>query len=200
MSNDAISDVAPPSLPKGLAGFRRLLAHIGRVEVTLAIIALTIVVALSTSQALLRYFLGTSLWWAQEVAEVTVLVTYFLGISYVFKTRQEIFIEFLSAMLPIRMQILLYMLEQLFAFAFAVALLWLMVLFVPTMFNLQSPVLKISGFWTYVPLALSTVSIAVTSVYYCLFGLWAYRNRLEGKLITDVEAHGLVLRPWVEPT
>jgi TRAP-type C4-dicarboxylate transport system permease small subunit len=194
------SGVAVPPLPRGLAGFRRLLALVGRAELVLAIGALLIVVALAIAQAALRYFSDISLWWAQEVAESTVLVTYFLGISYVFKTRQEIFIEFVSAMLPMRLQLVLYMLEQVLAAAFALTLLWLVWLFVPTMLNTQSPVLKLSGAVIYVPLVLSSISIAVTSVYYCAFGLWAYRSRVGGRNITDIEAHGLILRPWVEPS
>src|SRR5690606_10649934 len=110
---EATPDVAFPSLPRGLAVFRQLLAFIGRLELLLAILALVMVVAISAAQAFLRYFFGTSLWWAQEIAETAIMICYFLGISYVFKTRQEIYIEFVSSMLPVRMQLVLYMFEQL---------------------------------------------------------------------------------------
>lgn len=200
MSDAAAPAVAYPPLPKGLAAFRQLLATIGRAELILAIGALAIVVGLSIAQASLRYLTDISLWWAQEVAELTVLVTYFFGISYVFKTRQEIFIELLTTTFPMPLQLVLYMFEQFLALVFALALVWLIWLFLPTMFNMQSPVLKLSGAVTYIPLALSSLSIAATSVYYCAFGFWAFRNRVDGRRLGDVEAHGLILRPWVEPT
>ncbi|HEV7276812.1 MAG TPA: TRAP transporter small permease subunit [Devosiaceae bacterium] len=186
-------------LPRGLAVCRRLLATLGRVELVLAIVALVIVVALSTAQAGLRYLFGISMWWAQEIAEFTVLVTYFFGIAYVFKTRREIYIEFLTLMLPIRGQIALLVLEQVFTCVFAVAVLWLVLLFLPTMFNMQSPVLKLPGFVTYVPLVISSVSILLTSVYYGAFGVWAHRHQVGGQTIHGVEQHGLILNPWAEP-
>lgn len=199
MSAEELSSAASPPIPKELAVFRRLLAVIGRAELALAIVALMVVVVLSVAQALLRYLVGGSLWWAQEVAEHMVLVTYFLGIAYVFKTRQEIFIEFLTLMMPLRVQIAFFIVEQLLAFVFCAALIWLVYLFAPTMFNMQSPLLKLPGYVTYIPLLLSTMSIALTSVYYCWYGLWA-GPRIGGRTIHDVESHGLILKPWVEPT
>lgn len=199
MSTDDLSNVASHALPGGLAALRRLLATIGRAELVLAIIALAIVVVLAVAQALLRYFGGASLWWAQEVSEHTVLVTYFLGIAYVFKTRQEIFIEFLTLLMPLRVQTAFFVFEQICAFVFSAALIWLIYLFAPTMFNMQSPLLKLPGYVTYIPLLLSTTSIALTSIYYGWFGLWA-RGRVAGRSIHDVESHGLILKPWVEPT
>lgn len=196
MPTAAVSDVAFPPLPRGLAVFRRLLAWIGRVELVLAILALVMVVAISTAQAFLRYFLGTSLWWAQEVAENAIMVCYFLGISYVFKTRQEIYIEFLSSMLPVRMQLLLYIFEQLLALGFTLALLWLAYVFSPTLFNMQTPMLKLPAAVTFGPLITAASMIALTSVYHLIFGIWAFRNRLTGRFLTDIERHGLILRPW----
>lgn len=186
-------------LPKGLAVFRQFLAWVGRAELLLAIVALIVVVVLSATQAFLRYFWGGSLWWAQEVAETTILVTYFLGISYVFKTRQEIYIEFVAMLTPLRVQIAMFIFEQLVALTFALALLWLVWLFSPTMLNMQTPLLKLPGWAPFAPLIFSTAMIGLTSVYYCAFGLWALAGRPEGaSSLIEVESRGLVLQPWQE--
>lgn len=185
------------ALPRGLAVFRRSLAVIGRAELVLAIVALLIVVVLSTAQAFLRYLFGTSMWWAQEVAENTIMVCYFLGISYVFKTRQEIYIEFVSSMLPVRFQLVLFLFEQVLALAFALALLWLAWLFTPTLFNMQTPILKVPVAVTYGPLLFATVMIGITSVYYFAYGIWTFRRGLApGRHLSDIEQRGLILRPW----
>lgn len=195
MPTEAPPGLAFPPLPKGLAVFRRLLAFIGSVELVLAILALLVVVAISAAQAFLRYFLGTSLWWAQEVAENAIMVCYFLGISYVFKARQEIYIEFLSNMLPLRMQLVLYIFDQVLALGFTLALLWLAYVFSPTLFNMQTPMLKLPAAVTFGPLITATIMIALTSMYHLLFGIWAFRNRLSGRFLADIERHGLILSP-----
>lgn len=186
------------TLPGGLALFRRLLAAIGRIELVLAIIALIVVVVLSTAQAFLRYSLGTSLWWAQEVAANTVMVSYFLGIAYVFKTRQEIFIEFLTGMVPMRLQMVLFLFEQVLALVFALTLLWLVYLFSPTLFNMRTPVLGLPAIVTPAPLILSTVSIGLTSIYYFAFGLRALGRPTSARFISEIEEQGLILRPWAD--
>lgn len=184
------------ALPKGLAIFRQLLAGIGRAELVLATASLIIVVVLSAAQAFLRYFGGGSLWWAQEVAETTILVSYFLGISYVFKTRQEIYIEFTALLTPLGVQMLMFVFEQLVALAFTLTLLWLVWLFAPTMLNMQTPLLKLPGWVPFFPLILSTAMISLTSIYYCLFGLWAFASGLRDESLREVEQRGLALRPW----
>ena len=197
MSAEGLPTVVTEPLPKGLAGFRQSHAWIGRTELTLAIAALLVVVALSSAQAFLRYFVGASLWWAQEVAENTIMISYFLGISYVFKTRQEIYVEFVSGMTPIKVQLALYILEQILTLIFAVAILWLVYLFSPTLFNMRTPVLRLPAIVTPGPLIFSSAMIALTSIYYMAFGIWSFRRGTEGRLLTDIEQKGLILSPWV---
>src|SRR5690606_41622564 len=136
---EATPDVAFPSLPRGLAVFRQLLAFIGRLELLLAILALVMVVAISAAQAFLRYFFGTSLWWAQEIAETALMICYFPGISYVFTTRQDIYLQFVSSMLPVRLQLVLNLVEQPLGVASTGSLRELAYLFSPTPFNRQTP-------------------------------------------------------------
>ena len=198
MSGGSLPGEGPASLPAGLAVFRRLLAWIGRAELMAAIAALVAVVLLSATQAFLRYFVGASLWWAQEIAETLILVCYFFGISYVFKTRQEIVIEFLSAMAPLRLQVLLFVLEQLFVLAFVITVVWLTHRFSPTMFNMQTPVLKLPAAVTFAPLVVASLMMALTALYYLGFGLWALRNGGPATTLAEIEARGLILRPWLD--
>lgn len=184
------------AMPRGLVLLRQFLAAVGRAELVLAVFALIIVVILSAAQAGLRYVGGMSLWWAQEVAEVTILFTYFLGISYVFKTRQEIYIEFVAMLTPVRVQLGMFIFEQLVSLAFALALLWLVWLFAPVMLNMQTPLLKLPGWAPYIPLIFSTLMIALTSVYYCLYGLWAMSSATAETSLAEIEERGIVLRPW----
>lgn len=191
-------DILPAghAMPRGLALLRQFLAVIGRAELMLAIVALIVVVALSATQAFLRYVGGWSLWWAQEVAECTILVTYFLGISYVFKTRQEIYIEFVAMLTPMRVQILMFIVEQVVSMIFALALLWLIGLFLPVMLNMQTPLLKMPGWLPFAPLIFSTVMIGLTSLYYCAFGIWSLNRSSAATSLAEIEAPGLILRPW----
>lgn len=197
MSDGATTNVAHP-LPRGLAVARQLLAGIGRIELALAIGALVVVVVLSTAQAFLRYTLGTSLWWAQEVAEMLIMVTYFFGISYVFMTRQEIYIEFLTSLSPLRIQLAFFLAEQVLTLVFALALLWLTYLFSPTLFNMTTPVLKLPAFVNTAPLILATMMMVLTSLYYLAFGVWAFGRSSSAGLLAEVEARGLILRPWAQ--
>ena len=183
-------------LPRGLAVFRQLLRTIGRIELGLAIAALVVVVALSTAQAFLRYGMSASLWWAQEIAENTIMITYFFGVSYVFKTRQYIVIEFVSSIAPIRLQMVFYLIAQVLAFVFAIAVLWLVWLFSPTLMNMTTPVLKLPAVITPGPLIIASAMIALTSVYYLAFGVWALVTGLKGYVIEEIERRGIVLQPW----
>lgn len=185
-------------LPRGLAGFRRLLRLTGQVELVTAIIALIVVVVLSGAQAFLRYSIGASLWWAQEVAENTIMITYFLGISYVFKTRQYIIVEFVSSALPIRVQLVFYVIAQILAFVFTLAILYLVYLFSPTLLNMTTPVLRLPAIITPGPLIVASAMIALTSVYYLALAIWALWKGPVGHVIEDTELGGIILQPWVE--
>lgn len=190
--------VSPLRLPRALERARRILALVGRAEMALAIVALIVVVALAAAQALLRYAFGTSLWWAQEISGTTMLFGYFLGASYIFKTRQYILIEFLSDLMPLRVQKLLYLLAQLAAILFTGALVVLTVQFAPTLIGMRSPVLGLSGLLTGIPVGLAAALIVATSLYYLVFALWAFRQPGAGGTLHEIEALGLILTPQGE--
>jgi TRAP-type C4-dicarboxylate transport system permease small subunit len=175
-------------LPPLLAGWRRSLAVIGRAEMALAVAALIVVVVLSAAQAALRYLFGTSLWWAQEIAETVILITYFLGVSHVFKARQYIVIEFLSSRFPVRVQVCLYLFAQIAALTFAVATVVLVIEFTPRALGMQTPVLRLPGVLPFIPIAVGSAMIAWTSLYYLAFTLWALtRGGISGSLAATEE-------------
>lgn len=167
----------------------------------LAVSALVVVVVLSGAQALLRYAFGASLWWAQEVAETLILLTYFLGVSYVFKARQYIVIEFLTIRFPIRVQAWLYVFAQVAAIAFAVIVVILVAQFAPRAMGMRSPVLGLPGILTFLPIAVGSALMALTSLYYLAFALWALARGRLGVTLAATEAPALVVAPLakVEP-
>ena len=182
-------------LPKGLAVCRRFLHRVGQAELVIAITALLVVVGLSFAQAFLRYTLGTSLWWAQEVAENTIIVSYFLGVSYVFKTRQYILIEFVSLLLPVRGQLLLYVFAQIVTAVFAAIMVVLVFQFAPTLLNMRTPVLALPAIISALPIATASAMMVATSFYYLAFALWALATGTHFGEMTDTERPGLVSRP-----
>ncbi len=185
-------------LPRGLAGFRQFLHVVGRVELYLAIAALILVVTISTAQVCLRYTMGASLWWAQEIAENTIMVAYFLGISYVFKTRQYIVIEFVSGISPIRLQMAFYIAAQILAVVFAIGILYLVYLFAPTLMNMTTPILRLPAIITPAPLIVASAMIAVTSIYYLWFGFWVLASGISGATLDEIEEMALIDLPLVE--
>lgn len=187
-----------PRLPRALERARRILAIVGRAEMVIAVIALIVVVALAAAQALLRYAFGTSLWWAQEISGTTMLFGYFLGASYIFKTRQYILIEFLSDLMPLAVQKVLYLLAQVAAILFTGALLLLTVQFAPTLLGMRSPVLGLSGLINSIPVGLAAAMIVATSLYYLAFALWAFRQEGAVGTLHEIEAIGLILTPQGE--
>ncbi len=193
--NGAAPASAAALLPTGLAACRQFLAYLGRAELVLAGIGLAVVVVLSTAQALLRYAFGTSLWWAGEIAQYAVFVSYFLGVSYIFKTRQYILIEFVSYQLPIRVQMVFYCLAQVAAIVFAGGTIWLLFRFLPTLLNMRSPVLSLPAIIAPIPLAFASAAIVLTSLYYLVFGVWALANGVRGKDVAEIEAIALITTP-----
>ena len=121
--------------------------------------------------------------------------TYFFGISYVFKTRQYILIEFVSAMAPPKLQLVFYCFAQILAVVFAGGTVWLLYLFLPTLLNMQTPLLGLPAFIGPIPLAVGSAMIVVTSLYYLAFGLWALVQGITGRTLHDIESIALITPP-----
>lgn len=186
-------------LPPWLEGPRRLLAAIGRVELVLAVIALVIVVLLSGAQAILRYTLDAQLWWAQEVAQLTIIVAYFFGVSYVFKVRQYILIEFLSSKFSLRVQMVMYVAAQLLTIGFAATVVVLIWRFAPALMGMTTPLLGLPDLIRAAPLAVASSMQVLTSLYYLAFGLWVLARGIEGREVAEVERWALVATVAEDP-
>jgi len=61
--------------------FRKALAAVAFVELWVAMTAFVFVIVLTMVQVSYRYLLSGSIWWAQEIAQLAMLVAYFLGIA-----------------------------------------------------------------------------------------------------------------------
>lgn len=181
-----------PELPRWLAGPRRILAAIGRVELVLAITALIVVVVLSGAQAILRYTVNASLWWAQEVAQLTIVVAYFFGVSYVVKAQQEILIEFLAHKMPLRVQLVMYAFAQLLTIAFSATVLVLIWRFAPALMGMVTPTLQLPDLVRIAPLGIASAMIVLTGFYYLAWALWALSARLDAPSLPALEQTALI--------
>ena len=183
------------SQPTGdLAGFRRVLALVGIAELWLAVAAFAAVVLLTIVQVGLRYFFDGSLWWAQEVSQMMILVAYFQGIAYAFKTRQYIVINFLAERLSPAAQLRCYLLAQLLVVVFCGVVLVEGVAILPRQYLMLTYILHIPRMYLGLPLLLAAVSMIATSVYYAL-AVWRASRREPDAAAPDIEARRLVVQP-----
>ena len=177
-----------------LAGFRRVLALVGIAELWLAVAAFAAVVLLTIVQVGLRYFFDASLWWAQEVSQMMILVAYFQGIAYAFKTRQYIVINFLAERLSPAAQLRCYLFAQLLVVVFCGVVLIEGVAILPRQYLMLTYILHIPRMYLGLPLLLAAVSMIATSVYYAL-AVWRASRREPGAVVPDIEARHLVVQP-----
>ena len=181
-------------LTEDLAGLRRVLAWVGIAELWLAVAAFAAVVLLTIVQVGLRYFFEGSLWWAQEVSQMMILVAYFQGIAYAFKTRQYIVIDFLAERLPPAAQLYCYLFAQLLVVVFCGVVLVEGVAILPRQYLMLTYILHIPRMYLGLPLLFAAVSMIATSVYYALV-VWRAARREPGAAPPDIEAQRLVSQP-----
>ena len=177
-----------------LAGFRRVLDCAGVAELWLAVAAFAAVVALTIVQVVLRYFFEASLWWAQEVSQMMILVAYFQGIAYAFKTRQYIVIEFLAERLSPAAQLYCYLFAQILVIVFCGVVLVEGIAILPRQYLMLTYILHIPRMYLGLPLLFAAVSMIATSIYYALV-VWRAARRDPGAAVPDLEAQRLVRRP-----
>ena len=181
-------------LTEDLAGLRRVLAWVGIAELWLAVAAFAAVVLLTIVQVGLRYFFEGSLWWAQEVSQMMILVAYFQGIAYAFKTRQYIVIDFLAERLPPAAQLYCYLFAQLLVVVFCGVVLVEGTAILPRQYLMLTYILHIPRMYLGLPLLFAAVSMIGTSVYYALV-VWRAARREPGAAPPDIEAQRLVSQP-----
>jgi TRAP-type C4-dicarboxylate transport system permease small subunit len=183
---------AAARMPAWLAAFRRILRAIGLVERYLAAATFLAVVALNCAEVAMRYLFRASLWWSQEVSLLMMLVAYFLGASYVFKTRQYVVVDLLVKRFRPRLQVRLYVLAQILIGMVSAVILVQAIGLAPSQLLFNTFILGIPKFYSTVPLLLAALSLMATALYYGIVVPWAAHNRSDAPL-SELEADVLVI-------
>src|SRR5258705_1162668 len=158
-----------------MRGFRKVLAAVGFVELWVAIAAFVFVVGLTMTQVLYRYLLAGSIWWAQEIAQLAMLVAYFFGIAYVYKAKQDIIVGFLVNRLSRRVQVALTIFTQVLIVMFCLFLVVTGLELAPAQLVFFTYILNIPRFYSTLPLIIASASMAMTAVYYAI-AAWQSRH------------------------
>lgn len=153
--------------------FRKILAAIGVAELWIALIAFVFVIVLTMVQVFYRYVFAGSIWWAQEVAQLAMLVAYFFGIAYVYKAKQDIIVGFLLKRLPRGAQAVLAIAGQIILAAFCLMLVVTGIELAPAQLVFFTYILSIPRFYSTLPLIIASASMAITAVYYTIVALQA---------------------------
>ena len=164
---------AAPDFGAFLAAWRRGLHRVGRAELAIAVAAFACVAALTAWQVVLRYVFSGSIWWAQEVSQLAMLVSYFLGIAYVHKANQDIVIHFVAQRLPARWRVPLYLAIQALIAVFCLTVAIEGLLLAPQQLRFRTYILSIPKFYSTLPLIVGSLSMAATAAW---FGLAAWRR------------------------
>jgi TRAP-type C4-dicarboxylate transport system permease small subunit len=146
----------------------RLLRHVGRVELFVALVAFCLVIGLVTAQVVLRFAFNYGIWWIQEVVQLAILSAYFLGTSYIFKARQYLVIDLVFNRLGERSRIAVYLAIQVLTAAFCLMLVIELVGLAPGQWQMKTFVLHVPRFYASIPLLIASASMVVTSLYYGL--------------------------------
>ena len=155
--------------------FRKALAAIGFVELWVAMAAFVFVIVLTMVQVGYRYLFAGSIWWAQEIAQLAMLIAYFLGIAYVYKAKQDIIVGFLLSRLPRHLQVGLAIFSQIVVAVFCVVLVSTGLALAPTQLVFFTYILNIPRFYSTLPLIVASSSMAATAVYYAM-AAWQSRH------------------------
>lgn len=178
-------------LTRGLALFRRTMRWVGVVELCIAVTSFSAVVGLNIIQISLRYAFSKSIWWAQEVSLLMIMIAYYLGISCVFRARQYIIIHFLVERFPLKIQLCFYYFAQLLTIVFCLVVVVEGIGVVPELLTTYTVIMHLPVFYWTLPLLLASASMIVTTFYYS----WAIGNaaaRLPGATLASLESEVLV--------
>lgn len=183
--------IARSQLPQGLAVFRRTLRWVGAAELCIAVTAFSAAVVLNLIQISLRYAFSTSIWWAQEVSLLMIMIAYYIGISCVFRMRHYVIIHFFVERFPLRTQLYLYYFAQLLTIVFCSVVLIEGIRIVPEVWTTYTVIMHLPTFYWTLPLLLASASMTVTTFYYS-WAVWNAATRIPGATLASLEADVLV--------
>jgi TRAP-type C4-dicarboxylate transport system permease small subunit len=158
-----------------MAAFRRVLAAIAVIELWVALTAFVFVIALTMIQVGYRYLLAGSIWWAQEIAQLGMLIAYFLGIAYVYKAKADIIVGFLLLRLPRSAQVVLAVFGQVVIAIFCAVLVVTGLELAPSQLVFFTYILNIPRFYSTLPLIVASASMTATAIYYAI-AAWQSRH------------------------
>ena len=170
-----------------LAALRRGLYVVGRAELTIAVAAFAFVGVLTTTQVVMRYAFAGAIWWAQEVAQLAMLVSYFLGIAYVVKANQDVAIKMVVQRFPERLQRRVYLATQLLAAAFCIMVAIQGWRLAPQQLAFKTYILNIPKFYSTLPLIIGSMSMAATAIYFTLAAYLRWRDDPEAPDLAALE-------------
>ena len=173
-------------LPGGLAAFRRTLGYVGVVELYAAVISFTAAVILNLIQIFLRFAFEGSIWWAQEISLLLMMIAYYIGISCIFRLRHYVVIHFFVERLSPRKQVFFYLFAQVLTIVFCSIVLYKGVINTPQLLTTYSVILHYPEFYWTLPLLLASASMIATTVYYGLAVLNASAH-LPGAALPEIE-------------
>ena len=179
-----------------MSTFRRALAAVAFVELWVAMTAFVFVIVLTMVQVGYRYLLSGSIWWAQEIAQLAMLVAYFLGIAYVYKAKQDIIVGFLLKRLPRPAQVALAIFAQIVIAAFCIVLVLTGLDLAPSQLVFFTYILNIPRFYSTLPLIVASASMAVTAIYYAI-AAWQARHLFAEAAEEAERKHLIVVGPEV---
>ena len=183
--------IAASQLPQGLALFRRALRWVGVVELIIAVTAFSCTVALNIIQISLRYAFDTSIWWAQEVSLLMMMIAYYVGISCVFRARHYVIIHFLVERFPLRTQLYLYYFAQMLTIVFCSVVLFESIGITEELLTTYTVIMHLPIFYWTLPLMIASASMIATSVYY-FWAVWNVAGRIPGATLPSLEAEVFV--------
>jgi len=168
--------VSAATVSEGLARVRQALGVLGAIELYIALAAFAFVASLTAVQVVYRYGFDGAIWWAQEVAQLGMLVAYFFGISYVYKANQDIVVIFAFRLFPRRVQAIGYVLIQLLVAVFCGFVAVEGIRLAPNQLVFKTYILNIPKFYSTLPLIIASLSMIVTALYYAA-SVWSLARR-----------------------
>ena len=161
------------SNPRARGPVWQVLRVLGRTELFITVTAFCSVVALVSVQVIFRYTFDIGLVWVQEVAQLLILIAYFFGTSFVFKSRQYLLISFLFDRFPEGWKLPLYVFAQLLTAAFCTVLFVELIRIAPGQLYMKTYILHIPRFYSSLPLLIASMSMAITALYYAWVSIGA---------------------------
>jgi TRAP-type C4-dicarboxylate transport system permease small subunit len=152
---------ARPDRPTAL---RRVVWLLGRIEITVAVLAFSAGVSISALQILLRYTTGASIWWGQEASLLLMIISYFVGASIVFRLRAYVVVDFFMKLFPRSFQFVVYALAQIAVLAFWALVAWQLFLMAPDALRTFTPIMRIPELYFNIPLMYAALSIGLTTL------------------------------------